>query len=68
MWPQGAQVKTQHNSILSVCQMQDNGCLVNDIAKAHCGKQVILTPNGVRLPLIIKNGLAYLERYYPTDQ
>ena len=48
--------------------MRDNGCLVNDIAKAHGGKQVILTPNGVRLPLIIKTGLPYLEHYYPTDQ
>ena len=46
-WPQGAQVKTQHNSILSVCQMQDNGCLVNDVAKAHGGKQMIQNPNGV---------------------
>ena len=26
-----------------------------------------MTPNGVRLPLIIKNGLPYLEHYYPTE-
>ena len=38
LWPQGAQVKTQQNSILSVIQMRDNGCLVNDVAKAHGGK------------------------------
>ena len=61
-------MKTQQNSILSVCQMRDNRCLVNDVAKAHGGKQMIMTPNGVRLPLIIKNGLAYLEHYYPTDK
>ena len=48
--------------------MRNNGCLVNDVAKAHGGKQLIQTPNGVRLPLIIKNGLAYLEHYYPTDE
>merc|ERR1712194_467828 len=66
-WPQGAQVKTQQNSILSVCQMRDNGCLVSDVAKAHGGKQIIQTPNGRRLPLVIKNGLAYLEHFYPTD-
>ena len=59
-------MKTQHNSILSVIQMQDNQCLVNDIAKADGGKQMMLTPNNVRLPLIIKNGLPYLEHYYPT--
>ena len=26
----------------------------------------MLTPNGVQLPLIIKNGLPYLEHCYPT--
>ena len=30
--PQEAQVKTQHNSVLLVVQMRDNGCLVNDVA------------------------------------
>ena len=67
-WPQGAQVTTQQNSILSVVQMRDNGCLVNDVAKAHRGKQMIMTPNGIRLPLVIKNSLPYLEHYYPTDE
>ena len=37
LWPQGAQVKTQQNSILLIAQMQDNGCLVNDVAKTHGG-------------------------------
>ena len=60
MWAQGAQVKTQENLILSVVQMRDNGCLVNDVALAHRGKQEILTPGGVKLPLIIKNGSPYL--------
>ena len=68
LWPQGAQVKTQHNSILSVIQMRDNGCLVKDVAKAHGGTQMMLTPNGVRLPFIIINGLPYLEHYYPTER
>ena len=27
---------------------------------------MIMTPNGVRLPLVIKNGLMHLEHYYPT--
>ena len=66
LWPQGAQVKTQQNSILSIVQMRDNGCLVNDVSKAHEGTQMIMTPNGVWLPLVIKNGLPYLEHYYPT--
>ena len=65
-WPQGAQVKTQQNSILSVVQMRDNGCLINDVAIQHGGLQRILTPNGVQLPLIINNGLMYLGHYYPT--
>ena len=32
-WPEEAQVKTQQNSILSVIQMCDNGCLVNDVTR-----------------------------------
>ena len=68
LWPQGAQVKTQQNSILLVIQMCDNGCLVNDVAKAHRGKQMMLTSGGVQLPFIIKNGLLYLEHYYPTEK
>ena len=32
LWPQGAQVKTQLNSIISVVQMRDNGCLVDNFA------------------------------------
>ena len=59
-------MKTQQNSILSAIQMQDNGYLVNDVTKAHGETQMMMTPNGVRLPLIIKNGLSYLEHYYPT--
>ena len=47
IWAQGDQVKTQQNYILLVIQMQDNGCLVNYIAKAHGGKQMMMTPNGV---------------------
>ena len=46
--------------------MGDNKCLVNNVAKAHGGTQMIMNPNGVRLPLVIKNGLLYLEHYYPT--
>ena len=46
--------------------MQDNGYLVNDVAKQHGGKQMILTPNDVLLPLIIKNGLMYFKHYCPT--
>ena len=68
MWAQGAQVKTQQNSILSVVQMRDNGCVVNDVAMAPSGKQEILTPSGVQLPLIIKNGLPYLVHQYPTEK
>ena len=48
--------------------MRDNGCIVNDVAIAHGGKQQIVTPGGVQLPLIIKNGLAYLVHQYPTDK
>ena len=61
-------MKTQYNSILLVIQMRDNGCLANDVAKAHGGKQMMMTLNGVRLSLIIKNGLPYLEHYYPTER
>ena len=31
----------QQNSILSVIQIPDNQCLVNNIAKAHGGKQLM---------------------------
>ena len=65
LWPQGAQVKTQENSILSVVQMRDNKYAVNDVAKAHGGTQEILTSTGVQLPIIIKNGLPYLVHHYP---
>ena len=68
LWAQGAQVKTQENSILSVVQMRDNGCVVNDVAMAHGGKQEILTSTGIKLPLIIKNGLPYLVYQYPTQK
>ena len=57
LWPQGAQVKTQQNSMLSVVQMRDNGCLVNDVAIKYEGLQRILTPNEVQLPLVMKNRL-----------
>ena len=59
-------MKTQQNSILSIIQLQENGCLVNDFAKAHGGTQMMMTSNGVRLPLVIKNRLSYLKHYYPT--
>ena len=29
---------------------------------------MVQTPNGVILPIIIKNGLPYLEHHYPTDK
>ena len=46
--------------------MRDNGYLVNDVAIQHGDLQRISTPNGVQLPLIIKNELMYLKHYYPT--
>ena len=61
-------MKTQENSILSVLKMRDNGYVVNDVAKAHGGKQEILTSTGIKLPLIIKNGLPYLVHRYPTQK
>ena len=48
--------------------MRDNGCVVNDVALAHGERQEILTPGGVKLPLIIKNGLPYLVHQYPTQK
>ena len=33
LWPQGAQVESQQISILSIVQMRDNRCLVNDVVK-----------------------------------
>ena len=63
---QGAQVKTQQNSILSFIQMQDNQCFVNNIDKVYRGKHTMMTPNGVKLPLIMKHELLYLEHYYST--
>ena len=35
---------------------------------AHGGKQEILTSTGIKLPLIIKNGLPYLVHRYPTQK
>ena len=46
--------------------MQDNGCLVNDVAKQHGRKQMIMTPNSILLPLVTKNGLMNLEHYHST--
>ena len=66
LWSQKDQVKTQQNSIILVIQKRDNGCFVTDVAKAHKGTRTMMTPNGVRLPPIIKNGLPYLKHYYPT--
>ena len=68
MWAQGAQVKTQENSILSVVQMRDIRCVVSNVALAHGGKQEILSPAGIKQPLIIKNGLPYLVHQYPTQK
>ena len=66
IWAQGSQVTTQQDYILLVIQMQDNQCLVNNVAKAHRGKQMMMNPNGVQLSLIIKDGLPYLKYYYST--
>ena len=46
--------------------MRDHGFLVNDVVKRHGGKQMIMTPNGILLPLVIKNELTYLKHYHPT--
>ena len=61
-------MKTQQNSILLVIQIRDNGCVVNDVAITHGGKQRILTPTCEQVPLIIKNGLPYLEHFLPTEK
>ena len=68
IWPQGRQVKTQQNSILSILQMHNHGCLISDNSKQRGGKQIIMTPNGILLPLVIKNGLTYLKHYRPTPK
>ena len=65
-WPQGAQVNTHQNSILLIIQMHQRGCLVSDVAKRHGGKQMIMTTNGILLPLVINNTLAYLGHCHPT--
>ena len=48
--------------------MRDHGCLVNDVAKQHKGKQMIMTSNGILLPLVIKNGLTSLKHDCPTEK
>ena len=48
--------------------MRDNGYVVNDVTLAHGGKQEILSPTGIKLPLIIKNGLPYLVYQYPIQK
>ena len=40
IWCQGAQVKTQQNSILLILQMRDHGCLVSKVSKRHGGKHL----------------------------
>ena len=50
-------MKAQQNSILLVIQIQEDGCLVSDVAKSHGGKQMMMSPNDVLLPFIIKNAL-----------
>ena len=66
IWPQGEQVKTQQNSILLIFQMCVRGYFVSDISKRHGEKQMIMTPNGVILPLVIKNGMTHLKYYHST--
>ena len=38
IWPLGAQIKTQQNSILFILQMSNHGCLVSNVSKQHKGK------------------------------
>ena len=35
---------------------------------AHGGKQIITTPNGTNIPIVYKDGLPYIQHYYPTDK
>ena len=46
--------------------MHDHGCFANDNSKQHGGKQIIMTPNDILLPIIIKNGLSYIKYYRPA--
>lgn len=65
IWYQDVQVKSQQNSIH---QMRDHECLVSDVSKRHGGKQMIQTPNGVILSIVIKNGSPYIKHYCPTKK
>ena len=35
---------------------------------AHGGRKLITTPKGTNIPIIYKEGLPYIQHYYPTDQ
>ena len=64
---QAAHIPTS-NSILSNVQMRAHGCKVDDTSIEHKGEQCITTSGGYKIPLSIRNGLAYVKGRPYTDE
>lgn len=48
--------------------MGDHSILAGNVCKQHGGEQIIMTQNGVVIPIVVKNGLSYITHYYPIDK
>ena len=62
------ELTTQKNSIISDFQVNSCRILVSDVNVAQGGKQAIITPNGIMIPMVFEGGFPYIEHYYPTDK
>lgn len=54
-------------TIHSVNQLAAFGIIVDEKPKATGGQQQLTTPDGFIIPLAIRNGLAYMDMYPPSD-
>ena len=55
-------------TIHSANQLRDFGIIINDIPRGQPnGEQMITTPEGYKIPLSIRTGLAYMDMVQPSD-
>lgn len=57
IWNHYAEVREHEGSIHSTIQLQHYGNLVGSNCKQVGGKQMLMTPNGYTIPIIIKSSL-----------
>ena len=55
------------DTVHSANQLRHFGNIVDDKPRAVGGKQYIQTPDGYKIDLSIRNGLAYMDMYPPSD-